>query len=184
MLASSGGIYAAHTNPLAEDMVQSVELPLNFYAASKYCAELIFQSFRQFFSTAVSLRPFFMYGPGQGVAMLIPRLVASVREGRPITLQGAEGLRLNPIWIDDAVRAFSSAIELSGSHIINVAGPETLTLREIGERIGRVLGRKPEFETTAGDAKGYVADIGRMVATLGTPRTRFDEGIIRTIKPQ
>ena len=57
----------------------------------------------------VILRFFFVYGPGQSNEMLIPRLVKSVREGQPIALDGLDGLRINPVYVEDAVRAVVSA---------------------------------------------------------------------------
>lgn len=36
--------------------------------------------------------------------MLVPRLVGSVARGKPIHLQGENGIRLNPIHVSDAVR--------------------------------------------------------------------------------
>jgi nucleoside-diphosphate-sugar epimerase len=181
--ASSGGIYGARSKPLVEETDQlAVDSPLGFYLGTKLCAEVILQNYRHFFGCAAILRPFFIYGPGQRQDMLIPRLIGAVRDGRPIQLQGSDGLRLNPVYVDDAVKAFAAAIELQGCHVINVAGPDTLSLREIGERVGRRVGRAPVFELIDGSPSSYVGDIGHMRALLGAPRTGFDEGIARTLE--
>ena len=78
--------------------------------------------------------------------MFISRLIEAVRKGFPLKIQGKEGVRVNPIFVNDAVKAFSSAMELNGFHIINLAGPDVLHLRQIGEIIGKAVGRNPVFE--------------------------------------
>ena len=110
VLASSGGVYARRARAMSDNSSQTeAESPLGFYLGTKLCAELLFDSFGPFFQTAITLRPFFIFGPGQRADMLIPRLIESVRSGRPIQLQGKDGLRLNPIYVEDAAAAFVAA---------------------------------------------------------------------------
>ena len=73
--------------------------------------------------------------------MLMPRLVENVHAGRPITLQGDDGMRFNPIHVSDAARATISAAALKSSAVINVAGPEVLSMRGVGECIGAAIGK-------------------------------------------
>ena len=61
-------------------------------------------------------------------SMLIPRLVDSVREGKPILLQGQSGIEINLIHASDAAFATQAALSLVGCHRINVAGPNVLSL--------------------------------------------------------
>jgi nucleoside-diphosphate-sugar epimerase len=182
VFASSGGIYGGRPGGmLRESDPLSVDPPLGFYLGTKLCAEVILQNCRQFFDTMVILRPFFIYGPGQRKDMLIARMVESVRDGRPIQLQGPDGLRLNPVFVDDAAAAFARALDLVGWHIINVAGPAAVTLREIGEKIGACLGRKPVFEVKEGTPIDYVAATDAARSKLGMPFTDIDEGIKATV---
>jgi nucleoside-diphosphate-sugar epimerase len=180
--ASSGGIYGARARPFVQETdLLAVDSPLGFYLGTKLCAEVIFQNFRQFFDTAVILRPFFVYGPGQRTDMLIPRLIESVRIGRPIQLQGESGLRLNPIFVEDAAAAFTAALALEGCHVLNVAGPDVLSLREIGEAIGRRVRREPVFERVPGTPSDYVANTEAARTLLRMPQTPFEEGLARTV---
>jgi len=183
IFASSGGIYGARPGGvLRESDPLSVDAPLGFYLGTKLCAEVILQNCRQFFETMVILRPFFIYGPGpQRKDMLIARIVESVRNGQPIFLQGHDGLRLNPVFVDDAAAAFCRALDLEGWHIINVAGPVAVTLREIGEKIGTCLGREAVFEVKEGAPMDYVAAIDAARAKLGMTFTGIDEGIKATV---
>jgi len=179
---SSGGIYGGKLGKVfQEDDSLAVDSPLGFYLGSKLCSEIIFQNYRSFFETAVILRPFFIYGPGQRRDMFISRLVDSVRKGFPLQLQGKNGLRVNPIFVDDAVIAFANALELSGFHIMNIAGPDVLSLRRIGEIIGEAVGKKPVFEKKEGTPVDYVANTEQAVKKLSQPMTAFTEGIRRTV---
>ncbi len=177
--ASSGGIYGEKTgSQLLENNLLPVDSPLGFYLGTKLCGEIIFQNYRHFFETAVILRPFFMYGPGQRKDMFIPRIINSVKEGKPIMLQGNNGVSVNPIYIEDAVAAFARALNLTGCHVINVAGKEVLTLRMIGMTIGSVLGKDPVFQIDENATPGnYIADIMKMSELLIEPETCFNKGI-------
>jgi nucleoside-diphosphate-sugar epimerase len=182
IFASSGGVYGGrHGGKWNELDPLSVDSPIGFYLGTKLCAEIILQNCRQFFETMVILRPFFMYGPGQRKDMLIARMVDSVKRGHPIYLQGQNGLRLSPIFIDDAVIAFARALDLTGCHVINVAGPATVTLREIGEKIGAQLGKKPVFEIRDGTPVDYVGATDAAGSKLGVRLTGIDEGLKATV---
>lgn len=175
--ASSGGIYGHGEREFRENDPIHATRPLGFYLASKQCGELLVESYAEQF-TVVILRFFFVYGRGQRPSMLIPRLVRSVVEGRPVLLQGGDGLRLNPTHVSDAVRAITAALELEESHKINVAGPEVLTLREVATTIGRHVGREPIFEVRPDQEPGHlVGDIGKMSRLLAPPTVRFEEGV-------
>lgn len=180
--ASSGGVYGPSARlAVAENELLAVDSPLGFYLGSKLCAEVMFQNYRHFFDTAVILRPFFIYGPGQKRDMLIPRLIDSVRNERAIQLQGPDGLRVNPIYLDDAAEGFAAALKVKGRHVLNLAGPDVVSLRSIGERIGRGLGRSPRFERIEGAPSDYVAITELANSLLGAPATGFDQGIAQTV---
>jgi UDP-glucose 4-epimerase len=150
---------------------------LSYYVASKRSSELLVQSYAVHFTVTV-LRFFFVYGAGQRPSMLIPRLVQSVRERRPITLAGEHGMCLNPIHVDDAVRAIARATELDDSAEFDIAGPEVLTLRAIGDTIGTKLQCTPEYVVIASShVQDVIGDIAPMSERLVAPRVRFESGV-------
>ena len=42
--------------------------------------------------------------------MLVPSLIERVVNGEVVTVEGDPGLRINPIYVDDAVRVFEPAL--------------------------------------------------------------------------
>lgn len=175
VFTSTGGVYGTSYERFAEtDPVD----PLNFYLSSKYSAELMLANYRQFFKTVV-LRPFFVYGPGQHGRMLVPRLIQRVRDGEPIELSGEDGLRLNPIYVTDAVDVFEPALRLPESDIFNVAGNQVVTLRDLLREIGEIVGREPVVTRAERDGGGdLIGDIQKMTTALGVvPQVDLTEGL-------
>ncbi|SMH41617.1 NAD-dependent epimerase/dehydratase family protein [Azospirillum agricola] len=179
VVASTGGLYGWSERPLREgDPLHGDEGPLAFYFAAKQAAESLTAPFAGLLVTAV-LRFFFVYGSGQNLGMLMPRLRDAVIDGRPIHLKGEAGMAFNPVHVDDAVRAIHRSLDLTASHVINIAGPNVLTLRKAGEMLGRILDREPVFVTECGQAgRDMVADIGLMTRTLGGPMVSAQEGLV------
>lgn len=174
--ASTGGVYGTGPHPFRETDPAPPAEPLGFYPASKLAAELLLRPFEPLISVVI-LRFFFVYGAGQARGMLVPRLVDSVRERRPITLDGADGLTINPVHAGDAAAAVAAAVTLTQSAVINVAGPETLTLRAMAEKIGEATGVAPFFQTRSIPSSGLVADTGRMRTLLSAPGRMFSDGV-------
>ncbi|TMJ13070.1 MAG: NAD(P)-dependent oxidoreductase, partial [Alphaproteobacteria bacterium] len=171
--ASTGSVYAPSADPLGEDSAAPAE---GFYAASKRSAELLLSNYAPAMGVAL-LRFFYIYRRRQKGDMLLPRLVESVREGRTVALQGEDGVRIAPLHASDAAAACIAALGLEGRNIVNVAGPEALSLRLVCEIAGERLGRTPVFEVKPGSGQGLVPDISLMSKLLGPPQVRFEEGV-------
>ena len=178
VFASSGSVYARKDGSFLEDDPLN---PTTFYPNSKLISEYLVSSYSNFFSTTI-LRYFSVYGEGQK-NMLIPNLINSVKEGRPIIIYNEEGIKLTPTYIDDAVRATASAISIQENETINVAGGEVISILKLSEIIGEVLGKKPVYEyKTDPNAMDFVANIDKMKSVLGVvPEVSIKEGIKRTI---
>ncbi len=174
--ASSGGIYGSSEIAFNENSPIVAHSQLGFYLGSKLCGEVLVQNYSQLMDVT-TLRFFFMYGEGQRRAMLIPRLIDSVRNATPISLQGSDGIRINPIHVSDAVIALRALLKQNGSHTINIAGPSTLTLKQIAETIGDEVKRKPVFNYTDGEPTHLIGDTTAMQRLLHTPQILFKNGV-------
>jgi nucleoside-diphosphate-sugar epimerase len=154
VLASSGSVYRPAAAPLREDAPTLVS---SYYAATKLISETLLGQYSPYFRVAI-LRLFMPYGPGQ-IDRLLPRLTDSVRRGDSITLSRGGEPRMNPLYITDLVRFIGQAIEGQEAYTVNVAGPETASIRDLAEMIGRHVGRPPNFEDRDGPTPGdLIAD--------------------------
>jgi nucleoside-diphosphate-sugar epimerase len=111
--------------------------------------------------------------------MLVPTLLERVQNGEAVTVEGEPGLRINPIYVDDALSVFEPALALEHSDIFNVAGDEVVAIDELVRVMGRVVGREPEIRhADSAHAGDLVGDNARMKAVLGvTPRTPLERGL-------
>jgi len=99
----------------------------------------------------------------------------TVRSGQGVNVP-AEQLSLPAVTNRDR-EGLARALDLEGSHTINVAGPEELSLRRMCELIGTALGRAPLFEPQPGEPRHLVGDTTKMRALLAAPRVRFADGL-------
>lgn len=177
-LVSSGAVYEPFTGSLREDSMTS---PSGFLGASKLAAETIARPFSNVFNLNI-LRLFFPFGPAQR-DRLIPDLIRRVREGQPIQVTpNGEGLRLTPSYIDDVVDVFVESIARSWCGTINVAAPESLSIRQISEIIGRRLGCAPRLEIVDKAPVDIVPSVERLANLYDLKRfSSFDEGLRRTL---
>lgn len=174
VLASTGGVYARSSEPINEEA--PVE-PQDAYFASKRDAELRVIEAGGWLAPLV-LRPFFVYGPGQR-RMLMAGLVEKVLAGEEVAVVGDPGLRMNPIYVGDAVAAVAAALESEASGIFNIAGDETVSISGLIAMIGEIGGREATVRhlppTIEGDLIGANE---RMRSVLGaTPRTALRDGL-------
>ena len=130
--ADSGG--SSETSPIG---------PVGEYAMSVLGRERVFQHFSGANGIPMSIiRLNYAVELRYGVLTDIAR---QVYEGRPISVTTG---RVNVIWQADAnamtLRAFDRAAV--PPFILNVSGPEFVSVREVAEQFGEMMGRKPIFE--------------------------------------
>ena len=176
--ASSGSVYGFGQRPFSEDDPLSGR---DFYATTKIAGETLVRAYRDFLTTSV-LRLVVPYGPGQQSRM-VPGLIERVRAGTPVTLNDGGRPRMNPLFVDDVVRAVRAVLERDEHSVLNVAGDEPVTVRELAELIGRILEAPPAFENGSGDVPGdLVADTSRMHELLDLrPLVNLEDGLRRTV---
>lgn len=176
-LVSSGTVYEPFEGPLVETAAVT---PRSFLGASKAAAEIIARPFGAVMDVSI-LRLFTPYGPGQTERM-VPDLVGRIREGRAVTLAGADGLSFAPTYVDDICDVIGTALRDGWTGTINVASPETLSLREAAIVIGGVVGRAPVFEAGAGTAINLVPVLDELARRYYLHRfTSFADGIGRMV---
>lgn len=179
--ASSAGIYGTGTEVgfnETEPIIYNDKL--GFYLATKHNSETIIDNYFNLLNVTV-LRFFFVYGKGQDKSMLIPRLIENVKAGNSIYLQGNEGIKINPTYVEDAVTSIIKSIELASSNKINVAGPDVLSLKDITDIISSRLNKKAVIVNQDAEANNIIGDIEKMKKLLITPNHRFIDSISNLI---
>ena len=172
VLASTSGIYRATTVATPVPESAAVE-PLSPYAMSKWLAErLCEQQAKDAGVASVALRVFNVYGPGQHGAFLIPHVVHSLMEGRPIVLRMPEAIR-DFVYVDDVAEAFYRAALLQARHgfcVFNVGSGCATRVRDMVEVAEHLFGPATRIETSRqhpGEPDAVVADTTQARRELG-----------------
>jgi len=175
---SSAGIYGFNEAKMMESDEIFYNANLGFYLGSKHIAESIVLNYNNFFNTVV-LRPFFVYGQRQKRDMLVPRLIENIKNRNEISLKGENGIWLNPTHVDDAATAIANSLRLDKSEIVNIAGPEILSLRSICDIIGKQVGIEPVFKVQESDEdEKLIGGIEKMSKLLHVPTITFSQGVL------
>lgn len=178
--ASSGGVYGNSDIGFNEESPIQPSKDLGFYLTTKLNSELLVGNYQDFFEVNV-LRFFFVYGERQKRTMLIPRLMDSVKQGHNVILTSNEGIKINPIYVEDAANAVLEVIKYNGSFNLNIGGSEIISIRKICEVIGDEYGKKPLFIENPSETKNLIGDISRL-KKIYNPKISFNEGIKRMIE--
>jgi dTDP-L-rhamnose 4-epimerase len=183
---------SANGNPLKPLPTPESKRPslASIYALNKYDQErmcLLFGSSYEVPTTA--LRLFNVYGPDQALSNPYTGVLAifggRLLNGRsPLIFEDGEQRR-DFVSVHDVVRACALALErdAAAGHAVNVGSGESVTVREIAERLARVTGRadveaKVTGKYRTGDIRHCFADISLAREILGyEPRVGLDDGM-------
>ena len=180
LFASTGTVYRQKPNAITE---KDVAAPSSFYGATKLCAEQLIEQYQAFFPTQI-MRLFGVYGPGQK-SMVIINLIEKILRNKKIVLANGIGLKFNPLFIRDCCQIIRYLIkrESSSSTILNVAGKEIVELREVVEKLGKLLNVTPRVTTTNDLETNLVANINALEDLFPAfEATALDVGLGKTCK--
>lgn len=179
VLASTGDVVAP-PDELADGSDKHFR-PRNFYGTTKACLELLADAYAGVLNPAI-LRIYHPYGPG-GECFVVNRLIRKVQAGEDITLEGPDGILINPLWIDDLGEGIVRAIRSEAAGTFNLAGSELVRLRALLELTGSLCGRPVRLRSL--DAAPDPRHAGRIEATcqaLGwSPRMGLTDGVTRLL---
>lgn len=167
--------------PIVEDALLGGPLePTNeWYAIAKIAGIKMCQAYRrQYGFSAISLMPTNLYGPGDNFDLktshVIPALMRKFHEGK---VSGAEAVevwgsgtpRREFLYVDDLADACLHLMEkYDGEGIVNVGVGQDVTIRELAELIGEVVGYRGEivFDSSKPD---------------GTPRKQLNVSLLNSL---
>lgn len=177
IFSSTGNVYQASESSLTEE---DPCVPNSFYGASKLCAEQLALQYCASFQVFIC-RIFGIYGPSQK-NMLIPNLVNNMLQGKPVTLAGGKGLVMNPIYIDDCVSLLQRILTIKEPGIVNLAGPQTISIADIVNLVEDESGKIQEKIITAEAPKYLVGSTQKMNQLFGEFKfTSFKEGFSKVM---
>jgi nucleoside-diphosphate-sugar epimerase len=144
--------------------------PSGEYAMSCLGRERVFEHFSRRDGTPIALiRLNYAVEPRYGVLLDIAQKVA---DGASVDLDVGF---VNVIWQGDANAQVLRALEHADSppRILNVTGPERLSVRALAESFGRALGRPPVFQGQEG-ASALLSDASEATRLFGPPRVAVE----------
>ncbi|MBC8117715.1 MAG: NAD(P)-dependent oxidoreductase [Candidatus Saccharimonas sp.] len=163
---STGNVYGLV--PITEDGSCETDplAPVGEYAQSCLGRERVFQHFSRAHGTPTSLIRL-NYACDLRYGVLVD-LAHSVWEGRPVDLRMGH---FNTIWQGDANALTLTALAqaVSPAWVVNITGPEKLSVREVCEHLGRVMNRPVEF-TGVEAPTALLSDCSQSLRSLGSPR--------------
>lgn len=184
---------------------QSVDHPLQFYAATKRANELMAHSYSHLFRLPTTgLRFFTVYGPWGRPDMALFLFTRCILEGRPIRLFNkgdhtrdftfvediAEGVirasddvaKPNPDWDSDRPDPATSNAPF---RLFNIGNNDPVKLTAYVDALEEALGKKAERELLPlqpGDVPDTYADVSELVRAVGyRPATSVKEGVARFV---
>ncbi|MFO7903163.1 MAG: NAD(P)-dependent oxidoreductase [Pirellulaceae bacterium] len=167
---STGNVYPFSDTSTAGPTEQTDPDPVGEYAWSCLARERIFEYFSREHGTEVVLvRLNYSNEPRYGI---IVDLTRKVMEGIPIDLTMGH---VNLIYQADANNYIAQGLPLAKTPpaVLNVAGPDVLSVRGLATRIGEKLGRTPSF--TGSEARtALLSDASSCVEKFGPPRKPLD----------
>jgi nucleoside-diphosphate-sugar epimerase len=186
VFASSSSVYGnGGTLPRSETQQPD---PISPYAVAKLAAERYCVSFHRVYGIeTVALRYFNVFGPRQDplsqYAAVVPRFLAAVNEGRPVTIHGDGSQSRDFTYVSNVIEAnvLAADAEAAGGTVLNVATGRQASVIELVDAVGQALGRPVEKEflpTRAADVRDSWADIAEARTVLGyEPSVGLEEGL-------
>jgi UDP-glucose 4-epimerase len=160
--------------------------PAHFYTATKLAGELYCHSYGELYGVEHTILRFGIpYGPRARPAAVVPSMVGRALAGEPVTIAGDGSQSRRFVYVEDlaegVVRALAPA---AANRTYNLVGHADVTIREVAETVGAVIGGV-ELQFTpgrTGDFAGAPVSGDRAEAELGwRATTPFDEGVRRYV---
>jgi dTDP-glucose 4,6-dehydratase len=161
--------------------------PRNPYAASKAAAELIVKTAHETHGLQYQMtRSCNVYGPRQKFDNLIPMIINNMKNNLPIKIHGNGTNFRQYIYVNDKIEAIMKILENGEiNQTYNIGDYNYFSNLEMVSKVANVLGKKDFKIEFIADRKAH--DFGYSVANaklqyIGwSPKTKFDEGINKTI---
>jgi len=165
------------------------EAPISPYSCAKVASTYFLQTlFKTEKFPAVVLRPFLVYGPGQGEERFIPQIIKGCMSNQKFPASKGEQLR-DFCFIDDIVQAIFCALDSNKAHgeVINIASGKPVPIKKMIDLIVSVIGSgRPQFGQIPyrkGENMALYGDITKAKKLLDwKPSIGLEQGLAETIR--
>lgn len=188
---SSSSVYGNNKKvPFSEK--DSVDNPISPYAATKKSGELLCYTYHSLFNIDVNcLRYFTVYGPRQRPDLAINKFTRLMLENKAIPMFGDGTTARDYTYVDDIVEGTILSLEYLFDNenvydIFNLGGSSPISLKELIDLIGEIIGVDPIIERLpmqAGDVNITYSDYSHAKEVLNySPKVKIKEGLENFIK--
>jgi dTDP-glucose 4,6-dehydratase len=182
---STPEVYGSTAGWVKEDAPYNPSTP---YAVSRAAAEMMLKAYhRQYGFPVVFTRACNVYGPGQQLYRLIPKLIASIKRGLTFPLEGGGASSRAFVHVRDACDAiWRVMMEGENGSAYHIAPREIRTIAEIANYICSKLHAKPStvienVPERPGKDASYMLDSGRIRLLSWEDTVSMDMGIEEVI---
>ena len=133
--------YGHHAGPIPEETPLQ---PRGAYAATKAAASiLVIVEAANLGVSCVVVRPFSMYGPGEGAHKLVPQIIRASRDGAPLDLTAGEEVR-DYLPVSDVARRIAWLVTLAeefpASDVFNLCSGRAIRIRDFARQVADAAG--------------------------------------------
>lgn len=130
-------------------------------------------------------RIFFLYGPYEHPARLVPSVVKSLLKGEPVPCTHGNQIR-DFLYVQDVADAFVALLASDISGAVNIASGCPVAVKDVICKIAEILKRKDLIQLgsipAAGEPPLLVADTGRLANEVNwLPKYNLDQGLEETV---
>lgn len=162
------------------------------YSATKIGADKLAESYWLSFKTPVTtVRPFNTYGPRQSQRAIIPTIITQALGGGVLKLGNLDPVR-DLTFVTDTARGFLAAARAPQAvgEVINLGVGQGPSVRDLVEKIGKLLGRSLEVEQDAARIRPQGSEVVRLISnnqkanrlTGWAPQVDLETGLAATIE--
>jgi len=165
--------------------------PNNPYAFSKLQGEEACRFYHEYFGLPLTIvRPFNVYGPGQGDHFVLSRIVGQALDPAVAEI---EVLDLSPrrdyVFVDDVVEALLQTAAAAPYALFNVGSGVSYSVEEAIHAVLEASGATKPYRSLGASRReeipDVVADIGSIARATGwTPQVSFREGVRRLVQAE
>jgi NAD dependent epimerase/dehydratase len=190
IVTSTSEVYGtAQYTPIDEQHPLNAQSP---YAATKVGADQLALSYHRSYDLPVTVvRPFNTYGPRQSARAVVPTIITQALAADRIRLGSLDPVR-DLVFVKDTARGFvalADAAEAAGT-VTNLATGVGVSVGELVERIGRIVGRSVPVEQTADRRRPAASEVYRLLGSAKharelagwQARTTLDDGLRQTVE--